>query len=39
MLSLFKEICKNASLGLRNLQREGRNGRRLVLILAFDPKN
>ncbi len=34
-LSLFNHICKNASLHLRNLQREDMNGIKLVLKLEF----
>jgi hypothetical protein len=33
------QIYKSASLGLRILEREGKNGTRLVLRLAFAPKN
>jgi hypothetical protein len=35
MLSLLKQICKITSFGLRNLEREGKNGIRHVLKLAF----
>jgi hypothetical protein len=37
--SLPKKICKNASLGLRNLGRVDMNGIKLVLKLEFDPEN
>ncbi len=37
--SLPKHICKNASLGLRNLGRTDKNGIRLVLKLEFDLEN
>jgi hypothetical protein len=30
---------QNASFGLRSLEKEGRNGTKLVLKLAFTPKN
>jgi hypothetical protein len=35
MLCLLKQSYKSASLGLRNLEREGKNGTRLVLRLTF----
>ncbi len=38
-LSLLNQICKNASLGLRILGREDRNGIRLVLKLEFGDEN
>jgi hypothetical protein len=37
--SLPKQICRNASLGLRNLGRVDNNGIRFILKLDFDPKN
>jgi hypothetical protein len=39
LLSLFKQIYKSAPLGLKNLEKESKNGTRLVLRLAFAPKN
>jgi hypothetical protein len=39
MLNLLQQIYKSASLGLRNLEREVRNGTRLVSRMAFTPKN
>jgi hypothetical protein len=39
ILNLFKEIYKIASLGLISLEREGRNGTRFVLRLAFALEN
>jgi hypothetical protein len=36
---LFKHIYKNASLGLRSSKREGMNGTKLVLKLAFAKEN
>jgi hypothetical protein len=39
LLNLLKQICKSASFGLRNLEKEGRNGTRLVLRLAFALEN
>jgi hypothetical protein len=39
LLNLFRKIYKSASLGLRNFEREGQNGTRLVLKLAFATKN
>jgi hypothetical protein len=38
LLSLLKKSYKSASLGLRNLEKDGKNGTRLVLRLAFAPK-
>jgi len=38
LFNVLKQICKSASLGLKNLEREGRNGTRLVLRLTFAPK-
>jgi hypothetical protein len=39
LLSLRKKIYKSASLGIRNLKREGKNGTSLILNLAFTPEN
>jgi hypothetical protein len=39
ILSLSKKIYKSASLGRRNMEREGKNETRLVLRLAFAPEN
>jgi hypothetical protein len=39
LLNLPKKIYKSASLDLKNLERERNNGTRLVLRLAFTPKN
>jgi hypothetical protein len=39
LLNVLRQICKSTSLGPRNLEKEGRNGTRLVLRLAFAPKN
>ncbi len=38
LLGLPKQICKNASFGLRSSGRANKNGIRLVLKLEFDPK-
>jgi hypothetical protein len=38
-LSLFKQIDKSAPLGFKSLEKDGRNVTRLVLKLAFAPKN
>jgi hypothetical protein len=38
LLSLLRQIYKSASLGLKNLVMESKNGIRLVLRLAFTPK-
>jgi hypothetical protein len=38
LLSLLKKSYKSASLGLKNLEKEGNNGTRLMLSLAFAPK-
>jgi hypothetical protein len=35
LLNLFRQFYKSASLGLKNMEREGKNGTRLVLKLAF----
>jgi hypothetical protein len=35
---MFKKSYKSASLGLKNLEKESKNGTRLVLRLAFTPK-
>jgi hypothetical protein len=35
LLNLLRHIYKSASFGLRNLEKEGKNGTRLVLKLAF----
>jgi hypothetical protein len=37
--SLPKEICKNASLGLRSLERTDNNGIRLALKMEFNSTN
>jgi hypothetical protein len=39
LLNMFRQIYKSASLGLRSLEREGRNETRLVLRPTFAPKN
>jgi hypothetical protein len=39
ILSLLKQIYKSSSFGLRNLEREDKNGTRLVLKLAFPLEN
>jgi hypothetical protein len=39
LLSLLRQIYKSASLGLKNLEKEGKNGTRLVLKLAFALEN
>jgi hypothetical protein len=39
LLSLLRQICKNASFSLRNFEKGGGNGTRLVLKLAFAPSN
>jgi hypothetical protein len=39
ILNMLRHIYKIASFAPRNLEREGRNGTRLVLRLAFAPKN
>jgi hypothetical protein len=36
--NLPKQICKNASLGLRSLGKKDRNGIRFILKLEFNPK-
>jgi hypothetical protein len=37
--SLPKEVCRNASLGLRSLERIDKNGIRLVLKMEFNLEN
>jgi hypothetical protein len=39
LLSLFKQIYKSASFRLRNIEKEDKNGTRLVLRLTFALEN
>jgi hypothetical protein len=39
LLNLFRKIYKNASLDFKNMEKEGKNGARLVLRLAFTLDN
>jgi hypothetical protein len=39
LLSLFRKIYKNASFGFKNMEKESKNGTRLVLKVAFTLEN